>query len=130
MDTSKEYILQCEKAVEVQELWDKRAGDACSPKFSKQIIWIVGFNVGFSERKELTWLPRQDQLQAMLPDIFSNRIPTVLADKFNEFITKELGQNNMHSVEVVNWSMEQLWLAFVMSEKFNKTWSGSDWLSK
>lgn len=27
-------------------------------------------------------------------------------------------------------SMEQLWLAFVMKEKFNKTWNGEEWRSK
>jgi len=24
--------------------------------------------------------------------------------------------------------MEQLWLAFVMKEKHNKTWNGKDWI--
>lgn len=24
-------------------------------------------------------------------------------------------------------SMEQLWLAFVMKEKYNKTWDGNEW---
>jgi len=25
-------------------------------------------------------------------------------------------------------SMEQLWLAFVMNEKYNKVWNGKDWM--
>jgi len=27
-------------------------------------------------------------------------------------------------------SMEQLWLAFVMSERFGKVWSGTEWVKK
>ena len=49
------------------------------------------------------WLPRQDQLQGMVEY-------TVGVNKFN--------------------SMEQLWLAFVMSEKYNKKWDGKDWIKK
>ena len=26
-------------------------------------------------------------------------------------------------------SMEQLWLAFVMKSKYNKTWNGEDWIN-
>ena len=74
------------------------------------------------------WLPRQDQLQGMLPDTFSNRTPVALIDKLDKFIDVECKRDNRHSIEVINWSMEQLWLAFVMKEKFNKTWNGDKWV--
>ena len=28
------------------------------------------------------------------------------------------------------YTMEQLWLVFVMKEKFGKSWSGSEWISE
>ena len=27
-----------------------------------------------------------------------------------------------------NYSMEQLWLAFVMKDKYKKVWNGEDWI--
>ena len=33
---------------------------------------------------------------------------------------------NIHNYDS-DASMEQLWLAFVMKEKFNKTWDGEKW---
>ena len=61
------------------------------------------------------WLPRQDQLQEMV-DISDWRFKLVncasfLADNFGSFAT-----------------MEQLWLAFVMKEKYHKIWNGEDWI--
>ena len=29
--------------------------------------------------------------------------------------------------KILTSSMEQLWLAFVMSEKYNKIWNGKEW---
>jgi len=93
-----------------------------------------GFEVGsvFSEDKhgryykleDVVWLPRQDQLENI---IF-------------EYLIKG---NNMYSIfslllDFVDYanrlteldSMEQLWLAFVMKEKYNKNWNGEDWVEK
>jgi len=65
--------------------------------------------------------PRQDQLQEMLKDKYawSKKFPHDLIWDFSSFI-----QDN----EKIN-SMEQLWLAFVMKEKFNKIWNGEDWIN-
>lgn len=128
MDTSKEYINQCEKAEEIQKLWEHRTGDVCSPKFSNSIVWIVGFNTGFSELKEknIIWLPRQDQLQAMTKDIHP---------KFEVldwlFTIEKWGHE--HFEKIFNsphpQSMEQLWLAYVMFERYSKQWNGKDWIT-
>ena len=105
----------CEKAVEVQELWNLNNRD----------FWIAR-----KERKSLveriedlnTWIPRQDQLQGMIigkeKDISVNILN--LHAKFNHFLG---------FVAPRPLSMEQLWFAFVMKEKFNKTWDGEDWRS-
>ena len=67
------------------------------------------------------WLPRQDQLQEMVDgdDI----------DKRNRLMSFDYALSN--SSNPVDWhirySMEQLWLAFVMKEKYNKVWTNNEW---
>jgi len=68
------------------------------------------------------WLPRQDQLQEMLGEIIPDiHIRKKLDGKW--YITwMQFGQ-----WEILCDSMEQLWIALVMKEKYNKTWNGEDW---
>jgi hypothetical protein len=135
MDTSVEYIKMCEKAEEIQSLrWpDFFAGD-----------WFISFH-GYPmvigsvlpadedlHRRGEIWLPRQDQLQKLLSkvkSVYQNSLPErvwTLQSAFNKF-THELYTHE----ECDNWtSMEQLWLAFVMSEKYNKVWNGNEWIDK
>lgn len=65
------------------------------------------------------WLPRQDQLQDMLKDCFVDSYPRKLVLCLWEWIAKTSPQYDD--------SMEKLWLAFVMHEKYNKKWNGTDW---
>jgi len=72
-------------------------------------------------------LERQDQLQEMVeinPAYKANlkRKAAILALEFAEYV-QELPHN-----EIVDKSTEQLWLAFVMKEKYNKVWDGEDWI--
>jgi len=67
------------------------------------------------------WLPRQDQLQEMV-----GGWALELLDKFYTFCMwdeqyEEL-RDKMHPI-----SIEQLWLAFVMKEKYHKVWDGKEW---
>lgn len=67
MDTSKEYILMCEKAREIQKLakWDVGSWYWCA--HSKRIIIRIQ-RYPFSKqhtRLYRIWLPRQDQLQLL-----------------------------------------------------------------
>ena len=65
------------------------------------------------------WLPRQDQLQKMILEVVDYETTALLESKFHKFLTW-----------LDEWdftSMEQLWLAFVMHEKYNKHWNGKDW---
>jgi len=84
-----------------------------------------------------TWLPRQDQLQDMvMPDPFDSHVPGVggLARAFGFFCspTSEKGEWMQPEADYVHQflSMEQLWLAFVMKEKYNKIWDGKEWISR
>ena len=123
MDTSKQYILMCEKAKEIQKLVDKQVN------FSDYIDeFIFGSNLNYFAFKNLRlekgkyaenniiWLPRQDQLQEILKDTHW----TIYG--FFEQITKFMSDSGS-----IDWSWEQVWLGFVMKEKYNKVWNGTDW---
>ena len=157
MDTSKEYISMCEKAVEIQTIWQKPTLNML-PVFIYDthmervcnVIWtpktiaaqlqgggqVLVVSIEFwddrlyydTERSLIdgtVWLPRQDQLQAMIwgNDGFSMPCAEMklLFDAIHTAKNKQAGY--YHDLT----SMEQLWLAFVMKEKYNKTWTGNDW---
>lgn len=65
------------------------------------------------------WLPTQSQLQKMILNHgqhgYNNSGILVGLSLFAE-------KNNLNEV-----SMEQLWLAFLMSEKYNKKWNNEKW---
>ena len=69
------------------------------------------------------WLPRQDQLQK----IYSPQTLNELVSYFERFCFK--GYRNPRSMNpiVLFDSMEQLWLAFTMFQKFGKRWDGEKW---
>jgi hypothetical protein len=106
-------------------------------------IWCDDCEDEYGEQNttHLIWLPRQDQLQEMLEDKYSN-LDKLVEAFWNAFawFTKHEGASfyppewafNNNFPPEQNWikftSMEQLWLAFVMSEKFNKYWNGDNWV--
>ena len=136
MDKTKEYILMCEKAVEIQEEWTIKDNDyvyinAIDKRLRRVEChkWSFWFNYKCftsSEKNRFIntciWLPRQDQLQ----EIIGNEI------------TKHKGKN-YHTMAIIHSifkyarykfefeSTEQLCLSFIMSEKYNKIWNGKDW---
>uniref|UniRef100_A0A6M3JRW3 Uncharacterized protein n=2 Tax=viral metagenome TaxID=1070528 RepID=A0A6M3JRW3_9ZZZZ len=67
------------------------------------------------------WLPRQDQLQKMVKRGEGRLRFWVLSDLFSFLITS----TTEYIAKLM--TMEQLWLAFVMKEKFNKVWDGEEW---
>lgn len=153
MDTSPEYILQCEKAEEIQALWQCKSGDWFYAKenlgdandksfIAKGEIVCNGdianfcwesscdFGGGIDNFNNAIWLPRQDQLQAIL-DIKHH--PTLLLHAFHKWAVIEnnwvqyLPYGDGEATNCPFTSMEQLWLAFVMKEKYDKVWTGEDW---
>ncbi|HDZ27964.1 hypothetical protein LCGC14_0399190 [marine sediment metagenome] len=142
MDTSKEYVKMCDKAEEIQNnKWLKlkcfyggkypwNEGDMF---FSKDKVYVYNdcsLSEGFIDPQAYdrkgVWLPRQDQLQEMLP----KRYATIHA-KIGHF-GKWLRDNDeyLENAFCGNESMEQLWLAFVMKEKYNKIWNGEGWIKE
>jgi len=121
MDNSETYIKMCEKAVEIQRN---------RPPLTEH-DYIIVRGRGFPLFENI-WLPQQDQLQEMV--VKSNTAPLImLIALFDKFTFQEgygLNKDNERRVPPINMfpdSMEQLWLAFVMKEKYNKIWTGNEW---
>ena len=120
MDLSKEYVMMCEKAREIQALKHENSNyDECDfvqihGELGK-IFCIKAKHVGI--KRNDVWLPRQDQLQGMHPykDIIFQ-----MGDCYH------WGRIVVRKQKLFS-SMEQLWLAFVMKERFGKKWDGEDW---
>lgn len=119
------YIRMCEKALEVQALKTQKNVRSDDPFVSKEefkekhdqerewhIIceWI---------RDEHIWLPRQENLQRIMLNEYSLR-----------GIFSALGEDIIEMKGYLNGlkSGEQLWLAFLMKEMYNKVWDGNNWV--
>ena len=119
MDTTKQYLLMCEKANEIQVLRPTESnGDWCNWMGDTKCI-----NVGIVIlHKNIIWLPRQDQLQEMIINpLLSNGLINQIKDKLNNFKIEKVVQGKIIS-------MEQYLLLIVMQEKYNKVWNGKDWV--
>jgi len=121
MDTSKEYIEMCRKAVEVQGVWESKTGDWY---FWSKAIGNKIRVVQYDGKKDIycTWLPRQDQLQDMVRE--DTDYHTLM--KFDTWVFTLARVYD--DIIIEKFSMEQLWLAFVMHEKYGKKWDGEDWV--
>ena len=158
MDVSREYIKMCEKVKWIQHDWKPQEGDAwacpCSAcvgrkakthiindyeidalnkrdmtniykDYAKIVKFLGGdFVAHFEEAREgIIWLPRQDQLQDMVKDKYKSDYVLYFFAMFIKF-WKHDDEKYISGFT----SMEQLWLAFVMKEKYQKTWNGKEWV--
>ena len=121
MDTSKKYIKMCEKAVEVQKLWIPKRGDFIVEPAKKDSALIISASLNRMFPMDI-WLPRQDQLQEICPYKYPEYV-----FRFYDFLQKEFIYKD-EWICLDSFSMEQLWLAFVMKEKWNKIWDGQNWV--
>ena len=101
------YIKMCEEAVEIQDFWEQKEGS-----------WVKWWDDMGNDY--VVWLPTQEQLQEMIDwNIYQ------LTARFGEMVHYEAGNDKNFFT-----SMEQLWLAFVMKEKYNKVWDGENWVKE
>jgi len=146
MDTSNEYIKMCQQAMEIQEAHEMVDGDyyydgELDYPDDKRVYFIFDgtkatagtLNIEQWERPtdDAVWLPRQDQLQDMLMDDFKDYGHIV--HSFVEYLcdtTDYHGGIRFADVDIYGdfTSFEQLWLAFLMDEKYSKYWNGKDWV--
>ena len=125
---TKNYIKMCEKAKEIQKGHKWKKGDrgyflgyiSCNESMKKNEHFIFGTEE-FEDTIESWWtciyLPTQEQLQEIMLKDYTVR--AILGGVFY-FAVKRY-----KDLEKV--SMNELWLAFVMKEKYNKIWNGDDW---
>jgi len=127
MDTSETYIKMCD-CLEIQEQKSKilKISNEFSVGYQNKEIWIN--HEGHFFFKGESWLPRQDQIQEMMPPYDH---PSTMIMYFSLFANNEEmfeGLYGSHRFKLTIKSMEQLWLAFYMHEKYGKTWSGAKWV--
>ncbi len=92
-------------------------------KTDRSELPLVGYDEGDGKIfTSLVWLPLQDQLQEMVIQPMQTIIDLVInITRFGATAYPKRCAWDSFS------SMEQLWLAFVMKEKHNKTWNGEEW---
>ena len=118
MDTSPIYAMMCEKATEIQE-----QRSLFAPEGDYGEWWCTPYY-----NTTYTWLPRQDQLQEMVPGfVEQSRWAIPLALRFADFCEEQA--NNPLSWGTSIPTFEQLWLAFVMQAKYRKHWTGEEWVN-
>ncbi len=151
MDNSETYIKMCREArkflptiePKVRQWWmidrfpDKEVELVCDgddwqePCLRPWADYVNGEVEGFSyEQLIADSFPvySQDQLQEMLADLpyVGDSKLTWRLHEFYHFTTDEYWR--LCDLELESPSMEQLWLAFVMRERYNKIWEGDKWV--
>ena len=137
MDITEIYVKMsdCE---EIQKNWAPRTGDFIIlhgtddvgilnlPKDPLEGSLILYYDLSYEHHH--IWLPRQDQLQEMVGGF------NLLGFWQKFFVSSDYVVETEVGYELPKWahhcdSWEQLWLSFVMKEKFNKIWSnGESWI--
>ena len=151
MKNISKYIEMCEKALEIQKrdvpkhsfvavkpcsatydygrrTW-KIIGITTSPRKSHNPyhVFMLGNPHGGIKRKDFIWLPRQDQLQDM---VWRANVPFMLSvvDEFASTFFLLVTAGKRIGIKWHPETMEELWLAFVMKEKYKKSWNGKEWV--
>ena len=127
MDTSKKYIKMCD-CPEIQEYRKKpksfQVGDFMANYYlgekSKAILdEVLVFEIThhIKNRMLVVWLPRQDQIQEMLPEN-NCKCSCCLIFHLNKFVEDNIDGFADGGID----SIEQYWLAFLMWENYQKVW--------
>jgi hypothetical protein len=127
MDKSPHYIKMCESAKVIQKQWRPKFGDffvSMSLGLTSQCQPIVSDlekKASYLKTIKAVWLPRQDQLQEMVIENYA--MPWDLAVAFSNVL---MGENASYFEKFD--SMEKLWLAFIMLEKYKKKLNEGEWV--
>jgi len=127
MDKSSDYIRMCESAKVVQKQWKPELGDffvsmslgitsLCQP-----ITSDLEKKLSYLKTIKAVWLPRQDQLQEMVIENYATFWDLAIA-----FSNVLMGENTSYFEKFD--SMEKLWFAFIMLEKYKKKWKEEEWV--
>ncbi len=119
------YIKMCSKAEEIQKEWKPQAGDwqywSNDKTKMANIFMITSLQKKYKANIRI-WLPTQEQLQEIMfniKDIGGHDYSDLglLFSLFTDFIYRTAYKN-----------IHEFWLAFVMYEKYQKSWDGENWV--
>lgn len=116
MDTSETYIKMCEKAEPDLIFQTPRLLEDTHNYWASRGFGIPSLHP--------VWLPRQDQLQEMVGGFEAGFIDW---REWKKNIYPSFGGYTNPFSKLGFTSFEQLWLAFVMKEKYDKVWNGERW---
>jgi len=151
MDKSIEYVKMSGKAIEIQKEWSPEYGDWCygkcvshcgelveGPIFyrfneSDEDCWYQSVPVGwhynrFEGETDSVWLLTQEQLQNLLKEYVLR--DCVIGESISKRMAMYLGIWVQKEECEILYSMEQYLLAWLMYEKYNKVWTGTNWVEK
>ena len=119
------YIKQCEASEEIQKWWFPDICDLYYDKSEKKTkpITFLAEKIWLTERTRgcnFIWLPTQEQLQEMVDRDWYKVFCKFLLWHWNS-------EPNAKEFASMFNSMNEVWLAFVMKEKYNKIWTGEKW---
>jgi len=129
------FIKQCEQAEEIQKLWKPELLDKVITKktltnnnYSQNAVgYIKDFEHPYDEyyykNYGYIWLPTQEQLQEMWWDKDSALHPKDMFRRFS--LVLDINEDYFY----LFLSPNELWLAVVMHELYNKRWTGKDWIT-
>lgn len=132
MDKSLEYIKMCLVAKEIQKIWEIADGDfytTIKRKYKTLSYKILILN-DWESRHEIIdhrslffWIPRLDQIQDMI-DWTKWECRIIKKAQFEMHYKNISGEEK--GTFVCGKTMEQLWLTFVMSERYSKAWDSEN----
>ena len=134
----KNFIKMCEKAGEIQREWKPKIGDRIIQKNLKtdMVFYVNEKNIDYDyctkyTKDEYIYLPTQEQLQkiGMTLESLKGRVMKPfweLLDQFSYFLWDDETRKYASEFE----SLNELWLAFIIKEKYYKLWSiaGQRWV--
>lgn len=139
MDKSETYIKMsdCE---EIQDLAPEfyNVELTGTPPFSEPVTLVhQEFFIPrtFKEVDIMVWLPRQDELQVMMlpdpkaKDAWGDPVEHDYKTDYVFWLVQSFA-NSIQERKRSQQTMEQLWLRFVMKEKFGKIWSNDEWIKE
>jgi len=124
MDITKEYVLMCQQAKEIQQFNWGSDGDFSFFEGDDDVsegiqVWLLA-DGWYPHKKDFVWLPRQDQLSEMI-DTWNKRYSMA-------FFENIVANSQYRGISKIGFnSIEKHLLAFIMDEKYSKQWTGKDW---
>lgn len=132
MDTSEKYIRMCSEAKEIHRLWNFENGDYVFDPVYEKVQVLLYYPA--KDISEITWLPRQDQLQAICIDFFIQNCRMSRNEAFVHFLRwyaiclKDSYDNGCNVGENGEYeeisSCEKLMLEYTMKLIYWKRWDG------